>query len=190
MLTPLITAFQASYPNVCVQVLVAERMADLIAEGVDLAFRLGELKDLSLVPRKIDLSASARSEPVRSQDCQGAELSGGPSRASLLTFANWKPEWRWTFIHKNGRDSEISMNDFAGLAPALAAGGGIGDLPPVVQPSFMREGQLVEVMPDWRFRTFDLSIIHVGNRHISKPCRLFREFAAQMTPALFPDLLT
>ena len=45
LLTPLVTAFQASYPNVRVQVLVTERMVDLIAEGVDLAFRLGALKD-------------------------------------------------------------------------------------------------------------------------------------------------
>ena len=70
----------------------------------------------------------------------------------------------------------------------MAAGGGIGDLPPVVQPGFMREGRLVEVMPDWRFRNYDLSIVHVGNRHISKPCRLFKELATQMTPTLFPDL--
>jgi hypothetical protein len=52
----------------------------------------------------------------------------------------------------------------------------------------MREGRLVEVMPDWRFRSYDLSIVHVGNRHISKPCRLFKELATKMTPALFPDL--
>src|ERR1700727_2076002 len=41
LLTPLVTAFQASYPNVRVQILVTERLVDLIAEGVDLAFRLG-----------------------------------------------------------------------------------------------------------------------------------------------------
>ena len=41
-----VTAFQASYPNVRVQILVTERMVDLIAEGVDLAFRLGALKVL------------------------------------------------------------------------------------------------------------------------------------------------
>ena len=196
LLTPLITAFQASYPNVRVQVLVTERMVDLIAEGVDLAFRLGQLKDSSLVARKV---LTYRHQLVASPSY--LRTSKAPSHPQdllehrLITFAYWKPEWSWTFIHKNGKDSEtltfqphLSMNDFAGLAPALAAGGGIGDLPPVVQPSFMREGQLVEVMLDWRFRTFDLSIVHVGNRHISKPCRLFKEFAAQMTPALFPNL--
>jgi DNA-binding transcriptional LysR family regulator len=84
----------------------------------------------------------------------------------------------------------LSMNDFAGLAPALVAGAGIGDLPPVVQPSLIEEGRLVEVMPDWRFRTYDLSLVHVANRHLSKPCRLFKEFAAQRSAKLFRNLPT
>ena len=84
----------------------------------------------------------------------------------------------------------LSMNDFAGLAPALVAGAGIGDLPPVVQPELVREGRLIEVMPDWRFRTYDLSLVHVGNRHLTKPCRLFKELAVKMSPTLFPNLPT
>jgi DNA-binding transcriptional LysR family regulator len=95
----------------------------------------------------------------------------------------------------NGKDKEtltiqpvLSMNDFAGLAPALLAGGGIGDLPPIVQPELVRGGRLVEVMPEWRFQTFDLAIVHLGNRHISMPVRVFKEFATQTAPTLFPDL--
>ena len=82
------------------------------------------------------------------------------------------------------------MNDFAGLATALLAGAGIGDLPPVVQPESLRDGRLVEVMPDWRFGSFDLSVVHLGNRHIPQPVRVFKEFAAQMAPTLFPTLPT
>ena len=51
-------------------------------------------------------------------------------------------------------------------------------------------GSETAVMPDWRFRTYDLSLVHVGNRHLSKPCRLFKEFAVQMSPTLFPNLPT
>jgi DNA-binding transcriptional LysR family regulator len=82
----------------------------------------------------------------------------------------------------------LSMNDYAGLAPALVAGAGIGDLPPVVQPGLLRDGLLVEVMTDWRFRTYDLSLVQVGNRHLTKPCRLFKDLAVQMAPSLFPEL--
>jgi DNA-binding transcriptional LysR family regulator len=80
------------------------------------------------------------------------------------------------------------MNDYNGLSAALVAGVGIGDLPPVVQPQLMRDERLVEVMPEWHFRPFDLSVVHLSNRHISRPVRLFKEFAVQMAPALFPAL--
>lgn len=198
LLTPLITAFQASYPNVRIQVLVTDRFVDHIAEGVDMVFRLGALKDSSLVARRI---LTYRHPLVASRTyinaCKPPQKPQDLLEHRLLSFSHWKPDCSWTFVHRNGADREtltfhpyIAMNDFAGLAPALLAGGGIGELPPVVQPELVRDGRLVEVMPDWRFRTFDLSLVHLGNRHISKPSRLFKELATQMAPTLFPDLPT
>lgn len=196
LLTPLACAFQASYPNVRIQILVTDRFVDHIAEGVDLVFRLGALRDSSLVARRLltyrhQLVAS----PGYLKDCKPPQKPRDLLQHRLLSFSHWKPDSSWTFIHRNGKDKEtvsfqpyLTMNDFAGLAPALLAGGGIGELPPVVQPDLVRKGRLVEVIPDWRFRTFDLSLVHLGNRHISKPCRLFKEFATHMAPTLFPDL--
>jgi DNA-binding transcriptional LysR family regulator len=196
LLTPLVTAFQASYPNVRIQILVTDRFVDHIAEGVDMVFRLGALRDSSLVARRL---LTYRHQLVASPDylkgCRPPEKPQDLLDHRLLSFSHWKPDSSWTFVHRNGKDREtltfqpyLAMNDFAGLAPALLAGGGIGELPPVVQPELVREGRLVEVMPDWRFRTFDLSLVHLGNRHISKPCRLFKELATQMAPTLFPGL--
>jgi DNA-binding transcriptional LysR family regulator len=198
LLTPLICAFQASYPNVGIQVLVTDRFVDHIAEGVDLVLRLGPMRDSSLVARRLltyrhQLVASpaylkGRKPPKRPQDLHGHRL---------LSFSHWQSSSSWTFVHKNGKDKEtvtfqpqLAMNDFAGITPVLLAGGGIGELPPIVQPDLVNRGLLVEVMSDWRFRTFDLSVVHLGNRHISKPCRLFKEFATQMAPTLFPSLPT
>jgi DNA-binding transcriptional LysR family regulator len=80
------------------------------------------------------------------------------------------------------------MNDYTGLAAALLAGVGIGDLPRLVQPELIHDGRLVEVMPEWHSGTIDLSVVHLSNRHISRPIRLFKELAVQMSPALFPAL--
>jgi hypothetical protein len=44
---------------------------------------------------------------------------------------------------------------------------------------------LVEIILDWRFRTYDLSLVQVGNRHITRPCRLFTDLAVQRAPSLF-----
>ncbi|MBV8653236.1 MAG: LysR family transcriptional regulator [Alphaproteobacteria bacterium] len=196
LLTPLVSAFQASYPDVRVQILVTDRWVDHIAEGIDMVLRLGALKDSTLVARRLlTYRHLLVASPAYLESCTPPEKPQDLLNHRLLAFSHWRPDSSWTFIHKNGRDKEtlafqplLAMNDYAGLAPALLAGGGIGDLPPVVQPDLVRQGRLVEVMPDWRFRTFDLSLVYLGNRHISKPCRLFKEFATQMAPTLFPDL--
>jgi DNA-binding transcriptional LysR family regulator len=198
LLAPLVMAFQASYPNVRIQVLITDRMVDHIADGVDMAFRLGALKDSSLVARKIltyrhRLVASPAYLKINKAPKKPEDLLGH----RLLTFSFWERDISWNFVHKSGKDRKkltfqpyLSMNDFAGLVPALLAGGGIGDLPPLVRPELVEQGRLIELMPNWHFPTFDLSLVHLGNRHISKPCRLFKEFTTQMVPTLFPGLPT
>jgi DNA-binding transcriptional LysR family regulator len=52
----------------------------------------------------------------------------------------------------------------------------------------LREGRLVEVMQKWHFTVFNLWVVHVGNRYLTRPVRVFKEFAAQMAPTLFPSL--
>lgn len=82
----------------------------------------------------------------------------------------------------------FTMNDYLGLASALLAGTGIGDLPPIVRPDLIDDGHLVEVMPRWRFRPFDLTLVHLGHRYVPRPVRLFKEMAVEMVPTLFPKL--
>jgi DNA-binding transcriptional LysR family regulator len=196
LLTPLVTAFQVSYPNVRIQILVTDRFVDLIAEGVDLVFRLGALRNSSLVAKRmLSYRHQLVASPAYLKRCNPPKKPQELLGHRLLAFSHWKPDSTWTFVNKNGKDREtvtfephLAMNDYGGLVPALLAGAGIGELPPVVQPDLVRKGRLIEVMPDWRFRTFDLSLVHLGNRHISKPCRLFKEFAAQTAPTLFPEL--
>jgi DNA-binding transcriptional LysR family regulator len=196
LLAPLAIAFQKRYPEVRLQVFITERVVDQIAEGVDLAFRVGELEDSSLVARRIlsyrhQLVASPaylkRCKPPRTpQDLQGHRL---------LAFSFWRPEKQWSFVQAKGEAREtltfqpyLSINEYAGLAAALLAGAGIGDLPPIVQPQLLRSGRLVEVMPRWRFRPFHLSVVHLGNRYTPRSVRAFKEFAAEMAPKLFPQL--
>ena len=195
LLAPLVGTFQAAHPRVRVQVLVTDRIVDQIAEGVDLGFRVGEMKDSALVARQILLY---RHQLVASP----AYLAGHPRVRSpkdllghrLLAFSFWRPTNRWSFAHAKRRRETLtfppylSMNDYAGLAAALLAGVGIGDLPPLVLPELLREGRLVEVMPQWRFRPFPLSVVHVGGRFVPRAVRVFQEFAVEMAPRLFPAL--
>ena len=196
LLAPIVGAFQEAYPDVRVQIFITDRIVDHVSEGVDLTFRVGDLEDSSLVARRIlkyrhQLVASPAYMKKHKQPRNPKDLLNH----RLLAFSFWKPKCTWNFVHINGKDKEaltfqpyFSMNDYAGLATALLAGVGIGDLPPVVEPGLLREGRLVEIMPKWKFRNFDLSLVRAGNRHMPQVVRVFKEFAAKMAPQLFPKL--
>ena len=196
LVTPVVGAFQASYPDVSVQVFITERIVDQIADDVDLAFKVGTSTHPTLAARTL---LTYRHQLIASPDY--LEKCGAPNTPRdllnhrLLAFSFWRPEYSWTFRHANGTDKEIlafqpyiAMNEYAGLAVALLEGAGIGELPPIVQPELIRKGLLVEVMPEWHLPVFDLAIVHLRGRYLPQPVRVFKEFASQMVPKLFPAL--
>jgi DNA-binding transcriptional LysR family regulator len=199
LLAPLVCDFQAEFPQISVQIFITERVLDLITDGVDLKFWVSpKLDDSCVLARRI---LTYRHQLVASPAY--LEQFGSPKSPDelrthrLLAFSFWKPESTWKLFHANGREQRtlqfqphLSINEYVGLATALVHGTGIGELPPIVQPELIRGGKLVEVMPRWRFRNFHLSIVHLSNRYIAKPVRLFKEFAADRIPSLFPNLPT
>jgi DNA-binding transcriptional LysR family regulator len=124
LLAPIAVAFLGAYPDVRIQILITERIVDQIAEGVDLAFRVGELEDSSLVARRIltyrhQLVASPAYLQNHKPPKTPRELLG----YRLLAFSFWRPERTWKFIHANGKDEDsitfkpyLSINEYDGLA--------------------------------------------------------------------------
>ncbi|MGI3902235.1 MAG: LysR substrate-binding domain-containing protein [Janthinobacterium lividum] len=113
----------------------------------------------------------------------------------LVAFAFPGIESTWTFTEVAGPKTEtlrfrphLAISDYAGLTSLMLAGGGIGDLPPVVQPELMLQGKLIEVLPYWKLPVFDLCLVHPPTREPSQPMAAFKEFAGEMLPKLFPEL--
>ncbi len=196
VIMPLTLAFQAAYPNVKIECFVTDRFVDLIMEGIDIALRIGSMKDSSLFARKV---LSYREILVASPDyltkVVPPEKPEDLLQHRLLSFWYGKSLRTWRFHHINGTDREtitfapsVSMNDFQGLSSALCPGGCIGEVPPLSHLNLVKSGELVEVMPNWRFAPLDLSLVHVSNRHIPQQVRIFKDFATNMIPTMFPDI--
>jgi DNA-binding transcriptional LysR family regulator len=198
LIVPVVSAFQASYPSVRVQVRISERLAPSMADDADIAFKVGAFIDASLVVRKLltyrhRVVASPAYLAARGLPCMPRDLLDH----RLLAFSFWRPDHSWSFVNVARNEKEtvvfepcIAINDYAALAGALLAGSGIGELPPIVQPELMRKGLLVEVMPDWHLPVFDLALVHPRRGHVPRQLRVFKEFATQIVPQLFPLLPT
>jgi DNA-binding transcriptional LysR family regulator len=198
LLAPIIGAYQDAHPKVKVQVFVTDRFVDLMAEGIDVAFIVGELQDPALVPHVI---LTYRHQVVASPkylDEHGVpETPEDLLTHKLLTFSFWHPENHWDFVSRDGTEKRsitfrpyLSMNDYAGMIPRIVAGAGIGEIPPIVQPGHMDDGRLVEVLPDWKWAPFHLKVVHAGSRYVTRAVRAFVDIAKSMAPTLFPNLPT
>lgn len=193
IVVPMIEAFQKEYPKVIVRCLVTDRHVDHFSDGVDLSLRVGDLGDSSLVARRL---LRYRSVLVASPDY--LQKAGSPEHPtelplhSLVAFSRWDATVRWEL--KKGEENEkvevqprIAINDYAGIQRAVTDGLGISEIPSIVCGTALRNGRLVEVMPDWKFSPTTLAAIYPSNRNLSRVVRLFRDFCVEQLPGLVPD---
>jgi DNA-binding transcriptional LysR family regulator len=196
LILPVVSAFQASYPNVRVQVRSTERIVTYIEEDVDLAFKVGAFLDPDLVSRTLlTYRHQVVASPLYLGQCDPPREPRALLGHRILAFSFWQPHYSWSFLHANQREREtiaftpcVAMNDYSALVVALLTGAGIGELPPIVQPDLLRKGLLIELMPEWHLPIFYLTIAHARSRHLPRQVRVFKEFASQMVPTMFPTL--
>jgi len=198
LILPVVSAFQSSYPSVRVQVRTTERIVTHMAEDVDIAFMVGAFTDPNLAASTLlTYRHQVVASPTYFAKCDPPKGPRDLLEHRILAFSFWEPNYSWSFLHANQLDREMlafhpcmAMNDYAALVVALLAGVGIGELPPIVRPDLIRKGLLVEVMPEWHLPLFSLTIVHTRSRHMPRQVRLFKEFASQMVPTIFPTLPT
>jgi len=103
LIAPLLEGFQASYPDVRVQVFITDRIVDQIAEGVDVSFRVGPLKIRhSLRERLLTYRHQLVASPAYLKKCKPPKTPQDLLHHRLLAFSFWKPDYSWTFFHTKG----------------------------------------------------------------------------------------
>jgi len=181
LVTPIICDYQTAYPGASIKVLVTERYVDLIEDGVDIAIRVGQLENSSLIARRLLkyrhlLVASPQYIKKHGEPKHPDELASH----RLLSFSGWREQIIWEFFkqqetYKTTIDSVLSMNEMAGLQYAAESHQGIANLPAIICAQALKQGKLIEVMPEWRFAPTVLSAIYPSNRNTSRIVKLFMD---------------
>jgi DNA-binding transcriptional LysR family regulator len=191
---PLIEAFQALYPNAIVNCLVTDRHVNHIEDGIDISLRVGDLKDSSLVARRL---LRYRSVLVASPGyLQRAGVPSHPNELplhSLIAFSRWEPAVTWVLendgeTHKVNVQPRIAINDYAGVQSAVINGLGISEIPQILCGPGLQDGRLIEIMPEWQFSPVTLSAVYPSNRNLSRLVRLFKDFCVEHIESLAPHV--
>ncbi|MEC9341740.1 MAG: LysR family transcriptional regulator [Pseudomonadota bacterium] len=178
----LLADFLRQYETIRIELIASDRVVDLVAEGIDFALRFGALPDSGLTARKLGTT--------RGMLCASPEYlerHGHPRNLddlqhhTCIHYGLGPRDHVWRFHGEHGMQTveavgRLAVNDFQTMGEAALHGLGIAALPDMLFGAQIEAGRLVPLLPEWRFRPIDLSLVYPGGRHLPRRSRVFITF--------------
>lgn len=184
-LAPLWPLFMELHPQVVLDVTLSDRVVDLVDEGCDLAVRIARLPNSTLVSRRLAstrLTLCASPEYLRRHGTPEHPLELSQHAVIAYTLLSMGDQWQF-----EGADGPVTvkvkprMRSNSGDTCCVAAVSGQGL---VLEPTFLvgpylRTGELVEVMPQYRSIDLGVYAVYPTRKYVPPKVRALIEFLAQ-----------
>lgn len=185
---PHIPDFLARYPKVDVQLQLKDSYVDLIDGQVDLAIRITDRPSPGLMGRRlIDIShmlcatpeyLAAHGTPVHPHDLK---------THNCISLGEEPGDSRWKFLQNRKNigvnvSSRYAVNHTGARLDAVLHHLGIGSLPYFTAKHALQQGQIVQVLPDWTFKTNycgEAWVLYPPTRHLPPKLSAFISFMAE-----------
>ncbi len=174
--------FQERYPEVRLDIELADRTVDLLEEGYDLAIRIADLPSSTLIGRRLAttrtvLCASPQYIARHGEPREPGELAGHVK----IAYSYWGGGNEWCFDGPGGEarariDPQLVSNNGETCRAAALAHRGI-----ILQPTFivgddLAAGRLVELMPEFRALELGIYALYPTRKHVAPKVRAMVDF--------------
>jgi DNA-binding transcriptional LysR family regulator len=180
---PALVEFAALHPRLHVDLRTADRVTDMVAEGIDLAFRMGWLRDSTLRAIKLaEFSQQVVAAPAY------LKRRGSPKRPEHLAQHDWvalallATPLTWKFSHADGKDvvvhmtSRMQVDSASALLALVESGAGLSALETMTIQASLDEGKLVKVLPKWTLQRGGVYAVLPPGRQAPAKVRAFIDF--------------
>lgn len=180
-IAPILPVFMKSHPELKVHLQLEDRFTDLVAEGIDVAVRIGALKDSTLVATRL-----ASIPRVFCASPEYLALHGEPqlpedlSRHDCLHYSLLSTREDWGFTGTETGDVDISgplsTNNGDVLKEAAIQGLGIVMMPTFIVDDALADGRLKAILQDYRPAPFGLYAVRPSRHFTPERVRALIEF--------------
>lgn len=184
-LAPLIPEFLKRYPEISIDMVMDDRIMDIVREGYDVAIRAGDLPDSSLIARKLAplknvLCCSPDYLKKNKKPSSIAELADH----NCLVFTYSQDVKEWTFqldnqIYTVEVTGNYQVNNSEALREALINGLGIGRLPTFVAGPDLKSGKLVSLFDEYRMPDKTIYAVFPERKYLPAKVRAFLDFSIE-----------
>jgi DNA-binding transcriptional LysR family regulator len=184
-IVPLLPAFFARHPELKIDLMMSDRYENLIAEGADLALRIGDLPDSSFVARKLESARrlfvaapsylARRGAPMKFADLARHDLISGPIGAGDETWVA-RRDGR---IERQDVTPRIHTRSATGVVACVAAGLGIASGSIWMCAAALAAGEVVEVLADYALEPVQAYVVFPAGRRPTQRARAFSDYLEQ-----------
>ncbi|GHD62902.1 LysR family transcriptional regulator [Thalassobaculum fulvum] len=173
------------HPGLAIDLVLNDRVVDMVEEGYDVALRIGRLADSSLIARRLApvrrilAAAPAYLErhgaPSCPRDLQHHACLGYSLSLSGTVWALHGPDG----VHNHRFQPRVVANNGDSLSAMAAGGLGIVHMPTFILARYMRRGELVRVLPGYELQPAALYAVYPPGRPLAAKVRAFIDFAVE-----------
>lgn len=179
----LVSDFLDAYPRVNAELLLSDRLVQLVDEGVDVAVRIGVLEDSSLRARAVGVTRRVLvGSPGYLRSQKKLRSPADLATHALIVFSSLSPTLHWRFF-RDGKEEQIRVTPRLLTNSAEAAiahaerGGGLTLLLGYQVKEQVRAGTLEIVLPKHEPEPLPIQLVYPGARLPSANLRAFIELA-------------
>lgn len=183
---PAINEFLQLHPQIEFDLDFNDREVDLMQEGFDLAVRIAQLSDSSLIARRIAPIHRILCASPKYLKCAGTPRTPGDLiDHQILVYTLLRDYESWTLTDKDGQTSRIKLNPYIKastgefLRDAAVAGQGITFLPTFIVYQEIERGALLPLFTEFTTPEVNAYVIYPQTRHLSQRVRTFVDFLVE-----------
>ena len=184
-IVPLLPAFFARHPLLKIDLMMSDRYENLIAEGADLALRIGDLPDSSFVVRKLESARrlffaapsylARHGEPESLADLARHDLIGGPTGAGDET---WVARCDG-LVERLPVSPRVLSRSASGIVACAVAGLGVASGSSWMCADALASGEVVEILAGYELDPVTVYVVFPAGRRPSQKARAFSDYLEQ-----------
>lgn len=184
-LAPMVWDFLEDHPDIRVELLLTDKVVDLVADGVDFAVRMGDLEDSDLLSRRLGWARRVIvAAPALLDSHPRPEKISDLRHLPAVLNAPDQNVWRFASGEMVRVDWRVSVGAMPAVRDACLRGYGVASLPQGMARPHLEAGRLLELLPDDPLPDVPITLVYPRLQHRSAAARAFLAALEQMRTPL------